>query len=49
MSYCAHGIFVANKSTNVLFKNTFEERNDHKKSDLDMKSDVIVEHEKNER
>ena len=42
--YCAQVIRVANTSTNVLFKYPFEGQTDHEKSDLDMTSNVIVEH-----
>ena len=42
--YCAQVTCVANKSTNVLFKYTFEVWTDHEEPDLDMTSNVIVEH-----
>ena len=40
--YCSQVIRVENKSTNVLFKYPFEGFIDHKKSYLDMTSNVIV-------
>ena len=43
-SYCAQDIRVANTTSHVLFKYHFEGWTDHDNLDLDMTSDVIVEH-----
>ena len=43
-SYCAQAIRVANTPSHVMLKYPFEVWTDHDNLDLDMKSDVIVEH-----
>ena len=43
-SYCAQAIRVTNTTSHILFKYPFEGWTDHENLDLDMTSDVIVEH-----